>query len=138
MEQMEESNQEMRDSNFKGFSAIYENIYREHHQDDIKVYKLSISTREAYLKYVKEKDSIKPSQTTGAFDSECNAKIKNNTLRLALTLHILWHRLGRSFESLAGPTPTTIPEETLNMVLALHDCFLTCFGLAETVSKKIV
>ena len=43
MEQMEERNQEMRDSNVKGFSAIYENIYMEHHQDDIKVYKLSIS-----------------------------------------------------------------------------------------------
>ena len=138
MEEMEESNQEMQDSNVKGFSVIYENIYMEHHQDDVKVYKLSISAREAYSKYVKEKDSIKPSQAAGAFDPECNAKIKKNTLRLALTLHILWHRLGRSLESLAGPTPTTIPEETLNMALALHDCFLTFSGLAETVSKKFV
>ena len=80
---------------------------------------------------------IKPSQTAGAFNPECNAKIKKNTLRLAVTMHVLWHRLGRSLESLAGPTPTTITETTLNMALALHDCFLSFSGVAEAVSQKL-
>ena len=71
---MEESNQEMRDSNVKGLSATYENIYKEQHQNDIKVYKLSISVREAYSRYVKEKDSIKSSQAARAFTPECMRK----------------------------------------------------------------
>lgn len=49
-------------------------------------------------------------------------------------LHVLWHRLDKALNQLAGPTPTAVSESTMNMALTLHDTLLAFGGVAEAVS----
>lgn len=77
---------------------------------------------------------MQSSQRAGAFNPECNAKTSKNALRLALNLHVLWHRLGKALDQLAGPTPRVVTETTMSMALTLHDTLLAFGGIAEAVS----
>ena len=53
----------------------------------------SSSTRELYYKYCKGKKQKSSQLAAGTFSPECNAKSNKNAIRLALNMHILWHRL---------------------------------------------
>ena len=53
----------------------------------------SSSTRELYYKYCKGKKQKSSQFAAGTFSPECNAKSNKNAIRLALNMHILWHRL---------------------------------------------
>ena len=59
---------------------------------------------------------------------------RQNALRLALNLYVLWHRLDKALNQLTGPTPTAVTESTMNMALTLHDTLLAFGGVAEAVS----
>ena len=81
---------------------------------------------------------MQSSQRAGAFNPECNAKTSKNALRLALNLHVPWHRLGKALDQLAGPTPRVVTETTMSMALTLHDTLLAFGGIAEPkLSRKI-
>ena len=71
--------------------------------------------------------------SVGAFNPQCNAKSSKKALRLALNLHVLWHRLDTALEQLTGATPREVNEATMNMALTLHDTLLAFGGVAETV-----
>ena len=109
---------------------MYQHIYTEHHQENPVEYTLTETARELYIKYCKGKTNM--SSSVGAFNPECNAKTGKNALRLALNLHVLWHRLDKALNQLAGPTPTTISESSMNMALTLQ----TPFSLSEELLKQ--
>ena len=52
--------------------------------------------------------------SVGAFNPECNTKTSKNALRLALNLHVLWHRLEKALNQLTGSTPNVVLESTMN------------------------
>ena len=87
------------------------------------------------MKYCKGKSELQSS--VGAFNPECNAKTSKNALRLALNLHVLWHRLDNALNQLTGSTPNVVLESTMNMTLTLHDTLLAFSGVAEAVSNLI-
>lgn len=132
IEEMEECSQLLQESPLKGLATVYEQLYIEHHQEAPIEYTLNMSAREVYTKYCKGKSNIQVS--AGTFNPECNAKTTKNALRLALSLHVLWHRCDKSLNQLTGPTPKVITESTMNMALALHDSLLAFGGVAEAVS----
>ena len=70
--------------------------------------------------------------------SSPNAKSNKNTIRLALNLHIICHRLGIALQQLTAPTLMTISETTMSYALALHDALLAFGGIAEAVSFLLV
>ena len=115
---------------------MYEQIYTEHHQENPVEYTLTASARELYIKYCKGKTNM--SSSVGAFNPECNAKTGKNALRLAQNLHVLWHRLDKAINQLAGPTPMAVSESTMNMALTLHDTLLAFGGVAEAVSVHVL
>ena len=132
IEEMEQCSSEIQQGPLKGLGTVYEHIYTEHHQENPVEYTLTASARELYIKYCKGKTNL--SASVGAFNPECNAKTEKNALRLALNLHVLWHRLDKALNQLAGPTPTAVSESTMNMALTLHDTLLAFGGVAEAVS----
>ena len=132
IEEMEQCSSDIQQGPLKGLGTVYEHIYTEHHQENPVEYTLTATARELYIKYCKGKTNM--SSSVGAFNPECNAKTGKNALRLALNLHVLWHRLDKALNQLAGPTPTTISESTMNMALTLHDTLLAFGGVAEAVS----
>ena len=132
IEEMEQCSSDIQQGPLKGLGTVYEHIYTEHHQQNPVEYTLTATARELYIKYCKGKTNMPSS--VGAFNPECNAKTGKNALRLALNLHVLWHRLDKALNQLAGPTPTTISESTMNMALTLHDTLLAFGGVAEAVS----
>ena len=132
IEEMEQCSSDIQQGPLKGLGTVYEHIYTEHHQENPVKYTLTATARELYIKYCKGKTNM--SSSVGAFNPECNAKTGKNALRLALNLHVLWHRLDKALNQLAGPTPTTISESTMNMALTLHDTLLAFGGVAEAVS----
>ena len=78
------------------------------------------------------------SSSVGAFHPECNAKTGKNALKLALNLHVLWYRLDKAINQLAGPAPMAVSESTMNMALTLHATLLAFGGVAETVSVYVL
>lgn len=136
IETMENSSKSLQESPLKGLGTVYEQIYQEHHQATAVEYTLNASAREQYLKYCKRHNSNETPEHSGSFTPECNAKTGKNAMRLALNLHVLWHRLGKALHQLAGPTPAVITETTMCMALTLHDTLLAYGGVAEAVSSK--
>ena len=132
IEEMEQCSSNIQQGPLKGLGTVYEQIYTEHHQENPVEYTLTASARELYIKYCKGKTNM--SSSVGAFNPECNAKTGKNALRLALNLHVLWHRLDKALNQLAAPTPTAVSESTMNMALTLHDTLLAFGGVAEAVS----
>ena len=132
IEEMEECSSNIQQGPLKGLGTVYEHIYTEHHQENPVEYTLTASARELYIKYCKGKTDMLSS--VGAFNPECNAKTSKNALRLALNLHVLWHRLDKALNQLTGPTPTAVTESTMNMALTLHDTLLAFGGITEAVS----
>ena len=139
IEEMESCSTAVQESAVKGLGTVYEQIYAEHHQETDVEYTLNASARKLYIKYCKGQNSVQESASvSSSFTPECNAKTGKNALRLALNLHVLWHRLGKALNHLLGPTPKVINESTMNMTLTLHDTLLTYGGVAEAVSSNYV
>lgn len=83
IEEMEVSWSKIQESALKGLGAVYEQNVAEHHQESLKEYSLNASAR---------KGMSTLQSSVGAFNPECNTKTAQNTLRLALNLHMPWHR----------------------------------------------
>ena len=118
----------------KSLGTVYEQIYIEHHQENVVEYTLSAAARELYCKYYKGKKQELSQLAAGTFSPECNAKSNKNAIRLALNMHILWHRLDIALQQLTAPTPRVISETTMGYALALHGTLLSFGGVAEAVS----
>lgn len=111
-EEVEQCPAAIQESSVKG----YEQIFTEHQQGSPKRNTLNASARELYIKYCKGKSELQSS--VGAFNPEImyvNAKTSKNALRLALNLHVLWHRLDKALNQLTGPTPNVVLESTMNI-----------------------
>ncbi|XP_048586857.1 uncharacterized protein LOC116619405 isoform X2 [Nematostella vectensis] len=129
IEVMEENCTLLKECAVKSLGTVYEKLYNDHHQEHPVEYLLSASARERYYKYCKQKSS--GAEAAGGFSPECNAKAGKNAIRLALALHVLWHRLGAALDRLAGPTPQVISNTTMGYALTLHDTMLQFGGIAE-------
>lgn len=95
------STQLVEESAVKRLGTVYEQIYVEHHQENAIEYTLSAGARELFYKYCKGKNQ-EASQSAGIFSPECNAKSNKNAIRLALNMHILWHRLDIALQQLTA------------------------------------
>ena len=118
----------------KNLCGVYENIYVEHHSNGSKQYKLSTSAKESFKAGTEEKKMSSQSGSNASSDSKCN----KNVLRIALVLHVLWHRIGMALQMKVDTTPATISDATMNMALVLHESLSTFSGLAEAVCAFIV
>ena len=124
----------MQESAVQSLGTVYEQIYIEHHQENVVEYTLSAAARELHSKYYKGKKQELSQLAAGTFSPECNAKSNKNAIRLALNMHILWHRLDIALQQLTAPTPRVISETTIGYALALRGTLLSFGGVAEAVS----
>ena len=134
IEEIEMFSTQLQESAVKSLGTVYEQIYVEHHQENALEYTLSVGARELYYKYCKGKKQESSQSAAGTFSPECNAKSNKNAIRLALNIHILWHRLDIALQQLTAPTPRQISESTMAYALTLHDTLLSFGGVAEAVS----
>ena len=134
IEEIEMFSTQLQESAVKSLGTVYEQIYVEHHQENAVEYTLSVGARELYYKYCKGKKQESSQSPAGTFSPECNAKSNKNAIRLALNIHILWHRLDIALQQLTAPTPRQISESTMAYALTLHDTLLSFGGVAEAVS----
>lgn len=126
------STQLMQESAVQSLGNVYEQIYVEHHQENVVEYTLRAGARELYYKYCKGKNQELSQSATRTFSPECNAKSNKNAIRLALiNMHILWHCLDIALQQLTAPTLRVINETTMGYALTLHDSLLSFNGVAE-------
>ena len=124
----------MKESAVQSLGTVYEQIYVEHHQENIIEYTLSAGARELYYKCCKGKNQESSQSAARTFSPECNAKSNKNAIRLSLNMHILWHCLDIAPQQLTAPTPRVLSETTMGYALTLHDTLLSFGGVAEVVS----
>ena len=90
LEDIETQSKELDDSTLKNLNTIYEKIHTEHHGKPSREYELNAIAMESFKTYANERENV--TEIAGRFSAECDAKAVKNTLKLALVLHVLWHR----------------------------------------------
>ncbi|PFX15397.1 Retrovirus-related Pol polyprotein [Stylophora pistillata] len=63
------------------------------------------------------------------------SKKTKNTLRIALNMHVLYHRLSKALALESGPTPPEIPAPTMQMAIAFVEALETIKGTSEIEYK---
>lgn len=67
--------------------------------------------------------------------ASCTGSKRNkHVLRLALCMHVLFHRLQKALDQQTGPTERGINVHTLNMAIAMTESLETFKGMSEIVS----
>ena len=136
LEEMSMQCELLADYNVKSFGDVFEKIYIEHNGQVPVQYKLN--AKELFFKCSKPIEDAPLSQgaaTGGSIVCAPNSKKTKNTLRVALSMHILYHRLSKVLSLESGPTPLQINASTMQMAIALVEALETIKGISEIVSS---
>lgn len=126
------------DYNVKSFGDVFEKIYIEHNGQVPMQYGLNASAKELFFKCSKPIEDAPLSQgaaTGGSIVCATNSKKIKNTLRMALNMDVLYHRLSKVLALESGPTPLQINASTMQMAIALVEALETIKGISEIVSS---
>ena len=117
----------------KSLGDVFEKIYLEHNVTPALRYTLTATAKELFFKFSKPTEDDSQGAGTGASISTGSKKYKN-TLRVALSMHVLYHRLTKALALESGTTPTAIPDETMQMAIMFTETLETMKGISELVS----
>lgn len=127
------------DYNVKSFGDAFKKIYIEHNGQVPVQYGLTASAKELFFKWSKPIEGAPLSQgaaTGGSIVCATNSKKIKNTFRMALNMHVLYHRLSKVLALESGPTPLQILNaSTMQMAIALVEALETIKGISEIVSR---
>lgn len=131
LEQMSERSNELDTFTVKSFATVFESIFMEHDTKPAKKYTLSADAKEMYFKFNKpNEDSSQPSSTS----SPTSSKKYKNTLRIAMSMHVLYTHLTKALNLECRITPTTITAATMQMAINFVEVTETIKGIADLVS----
>ena len=100
LETMAENADSLDEFPVKSLSNVFEKIYLEHNATPAVKYTLTASAKELFFKFSKPNED----DSQGAGISTGSKKYKN-TLRVALSMHVLYHRLTKALAVESGTTP---------------------------------
>lgn len=110
----------------KSLGNVLEKIYVEHNTTQP-------PAKEVFFKFSKPNEDDSQGAVASPSISSGSKKYKN-TLRVALNMHVLYHRLIRALALESGTTPTTITAETIQMAITFTDTLETMKGISELAS----
>ena len=133
LEVMAEHSNSLEEFPVKSMGCIFEKIYLEHNTKPPVKYTLNSSAKELFFKYSKPNEDSQEASTSGSVNvvSTGSKKFKN-TLRVALNMHILYHRLGKALALETGTTPTVVNAVTMQMAIAFIETLETIKGISGT------
>ena len=139
LEAMAEQSDRLKEFPVQSLKAVLEQVYAEHNNDTPPVkYTLDATAREAFFKFSKPAENMpSASQVTAGAEqrASCTGSKRNkHVLRLALCMHVLFHRLQKALDQQTGPTERRINVHTLNMAIAMTESLETFKGMSEIVS----
>ena len=126
---MAEQSENLEQFSVKSLTDVFEKIFMEHNTKPPVKYTLTASAKELFFKYSKPSEE---SQSTS--EGTTGSKKVKNMLRVALNMHVLYHRLKKMLSLEAGTTPTVIGAQTLQMAISLTETLETIKGVSELVS----
>lgn len=140
LEAMAQHCEELNNYPIQSLNVVLEQIYAEHNNVPAVKYSMSASAREAFFKFAKPQDRL---QSTQGVSSEMEANRndsnrKKHVLRLALSMHVLYDRLGKAINLKTAVTSGTIALQTLNMAITLVQCLEIYKGVTHMVSNKML
>lgn len=137
LEEMSNQCEVLVEYNVKSLSDVFEKIYIEHNGQVPVQYRLNASAKELFFKCSKPNVDAPLSQgaaTGGRMVCAPSSKKTKNTLRVALNMHVLYHRLSKALALESGPMPLEINAPTMQMAIALVEALETFKGISEIVS----
>ena len=140
LEAMAQHCEELNNYPIQSLNVVLEQIYAEHNNVPAVKYSMSESAREAFFKFAKPQDRLQSTQGASAeMEANCNDSKRNkHVLRLALSMHVLYDRLGKAINLETGVTSGTIALQTLNMAITLVQCLEIYKGITHMVSNKML
>ena len=129
LETMAENADSLDEFPVKSLGDVFEKIYLEHNATPAVKYTLTASAKELFFKFSKPNED--DSQGAGISTGSKNYK---NTLRVALSMHVLYHRLTKALALESGTTPAAIPADTMQMAITFTETLETMKGISELVS----
>ena len=140
LEAMAQHCEELDNFPIQSLNVVLEQIYAEHNTVPPVKYSLSASAREAFFKFTKPQDELPSTQGASAeMEANCNNSKRNkHVLRLALSMHVLYDRLGKAINMETGVTSHTIALGTLNMAITLVQSLEIYKGISHIVSNKML
>ena len=131
---MAENSDSLDDFSVKSLGNVFEKIYVEHNTTPALKYTLTATAKELFFKFSKpNEDDSQGAVATSSISS--GSKKYKNTIRLALNMHVLYHRLIKALALESGTTPTAITAETMQMAIIFTDTLETMKGISELVSS---
>ena len=100
----------------KSLADVFQKIYLEHNTKPQVKYTLTASAKELFYKYNKPGEEGQSTDSSNGSVSTGSKQCKN-LLRVALNMHVLYHRLTNALSLEFGTTPTTISTSTLQMAI---------------------
>ena len=133
LEAMAQNSDSLDEFPVKSLGDVFEKLYVEHNTTPAVKYTLTASAKELFFKFSKPNED--DSQGTAAKASiPTGSKKYKNTLRVALNMHVLYHRLTKSLALESGTTPTAITAETMQRAIIFTETLETMKGISELVS----
>ena len=133
LEAMAENSDSLDEFSVKSLGDVFEKIYVEHNTTPALKYTLTATAKEVFFKFSKPNEDDSQGAVASPSISSGSKKYKN-TLRVALNMHVLYHRLIRALALESGTTPTTITAETIQMAITFTDTLETMKGISELAS----
>ena len=139
LEAMSEQCVRLQEFPVQSLNIVLEQVYAEHNNDTPPVkYTLRATAREAFFKFSKPAENLPScSQVVAAAEqpvSHTGAKRNKHVLRLAMCMHVLFHRLQKALDQQTGPTKRIINVRILNMAIAMTESLETFKRMSEIVS----
>lgn len=132
LEAMAENSDSLDEFAVKSLGDVFEKIYVEHNTTPALKYTLTATAKELFFKYSKPSEDDSQGAGTCGIISTGSKKYKN-TLRVALNMHVLYHRLTKALDLESGTTPTAITAETMQMAITFTETLETMKGISELV-----
>ena len=126
---MAENSDSLDEFSVKSLGDVFEKIYVKHNTTPA----LTATAKEVFFKFSKPNEDDSQGAVASPSISSGSKKYKN-TLRVALNMHVLYHRLIRALALESGTTPTTITAETIQMAITFTDTLETMKGISELAS----
>ena len=137
LEAMAAHSDSLEEFSVKTLGSTFEKIYTEHDVKPSKKYTLTANAKELFFKFSKpNEDSLEAGPSSGSATVSLGSKKFKNALRVALNMHILYHRLQKGLDLETGPTPAAIARSTMAMAIAFTETLETMKGVSELVSVQ--
>ena len=133
LEAMAENSDSLDEFAVKSLTDVFEKIYVEHNTTPALKYTLTATAKELFFKYSKSSEDDSQGASESRTISTGSKKYKN-TLRVALNMHVPYHRLTKALDLESGTTPTAITAETMQMAITFTKTLETMKGISELVS----